>query len=216
MDAVDDPLFSHINRWSASFRLTQYLAPAIRTALPREEVFQRARDLWTPRPPHRSVVEMAQDLEVTYFLASALLGSQCDRPYMAHSIEARYPFLDEDVADFAMRLPEQAKLDGLNEKAVLKAAAGPSIPAPIRERVKQPYTAPEGDVFRTPAGKALLAEHVSGEALAQQGIFDPKRVAWLVDKLHRSRTSFHDDLAVLWIFSTQVLARRYGVSHDLP
>jgi asparagine synthase (glutamine-hydrolysing) len=38
----------------------------------------------------------------------------------------------------------------------------------------------------------------------------------LVNKLGRSPTSFHDDLAILWMLSTQVLADRYGVANLNP
>lgn len=212
LDQRSDPIFSHQNRWRSSFRITQYLAPEIRAGLEVEQVLDGVRDRLPEKYHQWSAVEQAQYLEVTYFLSSALLGSQCDRPYMAHSIEARYPFLDEDVVDFALTLPQSSKLDGLNEKAVLKEAMGSTVPAQIRDRVKQPYTAPEGNVFRSGAGKVLLGTYLSRAALTRVGIFDARRVEWLVHKLERSRTSFYDDLAVLWVLSTQVLADTYGVA----
>lgn len=212
LDQRGDPLFSHLNRWSSSFRITQYLQTDLRRGLTAETVLSGVRDRLPAEFSGWSAVEQAQYLEATYFLASALLASQCDRPYMAHSIEARYPFLDEDVADFALSLPQSAKLDGLQEKVVLKRAVGRDVPAPIRDRVKQPYTAPEGDVFRTRPGRELLDMYVSRGALEATGLFDSKRVAWLINKLVGGATSFHDDLALLWIFSTQALADSYGVA----
>jgi asparagine synthase (glutamine-hydrolysing) len=212
LDQRSDPIFSHQNRWRSAFRITQYLAPDIRAGLDVERVLDGVRDRLPEEYHHWSAVEQAQYLEVTYFLSSALLGSQCDRPYMAHSIEARYPFLDEDVVDYALTLPQSAKLDGMNEKAVLKAAMGSTVPPQIRNRVKQPYTAPEGNVFRSDAGKLLLGTYLSRPALERIGVFDAGRVEWLMRKLERSRTSFYDDLAILWVFSTQVLADTYGVA----
>jgi asparagine synthase (glutamine-hydrolysing) len=212
LDQRADPIFSHQNRWRSSFRITQYLAPDRRAGLEVEQVLDGVRDRLPGEYHHWSAVEQAQYLEVTYFLSSALLGSQCDRPYMAHSIEARYPFLDEDVVDFALTLPQSSKLDGMNEKAILKAAVGATIPSQIRDRVKQPYTAPEGNVFRSDAGRALVDAYLSRAAIERVGVFDAGRVDWLLRKLGRSRTSFYDDLAVLWILSTQVLAGRYGVA----
>jgi asparagine synthase (glutamine-hydrolysing) len=211
IDRRDDPLFSHLNRWSSSYRITQYLAADRRTGLNVETVLDGVRDRLPAAYAGWSAVEQAQYLEVTYFLASSLLASQCDRPYMAHSIEARYPFLDEDVVDFALTLPQTSKLAGLQEKAVLKRAVGADVPAAIRDRVKQPYTAPEGDVFRSPQGADLLDAYASTDALARHGVFDPKRVSWLVRKLRDGRTSFHDDLALLWVVSIQMLADADGV-----
>lgn len=212
LDQRSDPIFSHQNRWRSSFRITQYLAPDIRAGLEVEQVLDGVRDRLPGKYHGWSAVEQAQYLEVSYFLSSALLGSQCDRPYMAHSIEARYPFLDEDVVDFALTLPQSSKLDGMNEKAVLKSGMGLAVPPQILDRVKQPYTAPEGNVFRSEAGKVLLDTYLSSRALKRIGVFDVRRVEWLVGKLERSRTSFYDDLALVWILSTQVLADTYGVA----
>ena len=212
LDQRSDPIFSHQNRWRSAFRITQYLAPDLRTQLEVEQVLDGVRDRLPGEYHQWSAVEQAQYLEVTYFLSSALLGSQCDRPYMAHSIEARYPFLDEDVVDFSLSLPQSSKLDGLNEKAVLKSSMSGAVPPQILDRVKQPYTAPEGNVFRSEGGKVLLDAYLSRQALEQTGVFDVQRVQWLLRKLQRSRTSFYDDLAILWVLSTQVLASTYGVA----
>lgn len=212
LDQRSDPLFSHLNRWGSSFRITQYLQPDLRRGLTQEKVLSGVRERLPADFGGWSAVEQAQYLEATYFLASTLLASQCDRPYMAHSIEARYPFLDEDVADFALSLPQSAKLDGLQEKVVLKRAVGRDVPAAIRDRVKQPYTAPEGDVFRSEPGQELLQRYASRAAVEASGLFDSKRVAWLINKLVRGTTSFHDDLALLWIVSTQALVDIYGVA----
>jgi len=58
----------------------------------------------------------------------------------------------------------------------------------------------------------LLDTYLSSQALKRIGVFDVGRVEWLVRKLERSRTSFYDDLAILWVLSTQVLANTYGVA----
>lgn len=213
LDQRDHPLFSHLNRWASSFKMTRYLAPDLRASVSLESIYAGVEAGLPADYPLWSTVEQAQYLEVTYFLASALLASQCDRPYMSHSVEARYPFLDEDVVDFALTLPVESKLRGLEEKVVLKRAVGAEVPQQIVKRVKQPYTAPEGDVFRSAPGSELLQEYLSVSALASTGLFDEKRVSWLVRKLRNGPTSFHDDLALLWIFSSQVLATTYGVSH---
>jgi asparagine synthase (glutamine-hydrolysing) len=57
------------------------------------------------------------------FLSNYLLSSQGDRMAMANSVEGRYPFLDHRVIEFASRLPAKLKLNGLNEKYILKKAA---------------------------------------------------------------------------------------------
>lgn len=210
LEQHDDPVFSHLHRWSAAFRITQYLAEPLRDQVSLEGTLERVRERLPEAFHGWSTVERAQYLEATYFLGTSLLATQCDRPFMAQSVECRYPFLDEDVIDFALTLPESSKLHELNEKLVLKEAVRDQLPPAVTERVKQPYTAPEGGVFRSPTGRVLLERYLSPDAVADTEVFDPRRVAWLIDKTQRSRTSFHDDLALVWILSTQMLVQTYG------
>ena len=57
-----------------------------------------------------------------------------DRNSMAHSIEARVPFLDHRLVEFAFSLPTHFKLDGVETKAVMRQALRDLLPARIRER----------------------------------------------------------------------------------
>jgi len=79
-----------------------------------------------------------------------------DKMTMAHSIEARVPFLDHDVVEFATRLPNCYKLaDGVG-KAVLKRAAEPYVDHDLIYRRKQGFGAPMDKWFRSPLRPALL------------------------------------------------------------
>jgi asparagine synthase (glutamine-hydrolysing) len=57
-----------------------------------------------------------------------------DRNSMAHSIEARVPFLDHRLVEFAFRLPPEYKVDGVETKAVLRRAMKGVLPEPVRVR----------------------------------------------------------------------------------
>jgi asparagine synthase (glutamine-hydrolysing) len=57
-----------------------------------------------------------------------------DRNSMAHSIEARVPFLDHRLVEFCFRLPGDYKLDGVETKAVLRDAMRGVLPESILER----------------------------------------------------------------------------------
>lgn len=71
-----------------------------------------------------------------------------DKLTMAHSVEARVPFLDHDVVDFARRLPPSYKLkDGVG-KYILKKAAEPYLDKDIVHRKKQGFGAPMEEWFR--------------------------------------------------------------------
>lgn len=65
-----------------------------------------------------------------------------DKMTMAHSVEARVPFLDHDVIEFAMRLPADYKLQDGVGKRVLKKAAEPYVDHDLLYRRKQGFGAP--------------------------------------------------------------------------
>jgi asparagine synthase (glutamine-hydrolysing) len=57
-----------------------------------------------------------------------------DRNSMAHSIEARVPFLDHRLVELAFRLPAEAKVRGADTKRLLREAMKGVLPEPIRTR----------------------------------------------------------------------------------
>jgi len=94
---------------------------------------------------HNAVVPAAPSAKPVYALdnelrtqtASASLPALLryeDRNSMAHSIEARVPFLDARLVDFAFSLPEAFKIRGVTTKYVLREAMRGLIPEEIRTR----------------------------------------------------------------------------------
>jgi len=65
-----------------------------------------------------------------------------DRMSMAHSIEARVPFLDHRIVEFSSKIPTKLKLKGLNEKLVLKKSMTKRVPKGILKRKKQRFLVP--------------------------------------------------------------------------
>jgi asparagine synthase (glutamine-hydrolysing) len=83
---------------------------------------------------------------VTY-LAGDLLP-KTDRMTMAHSVEARAPFLDVAWVEWTARLPERYKVRGLQTKWLLKAAFADKLPPAIAGRGKQGFGVPVGHWLR--------------------------------------------------------------------
>jgi asparagine synthase (glutamine-hydrolysing) len=106
--------------------------------------------------------------ELRTFLHGLLLVE--DKLSMAHSLETRVPFLDDDLVDFAARIPVGYKLRNLptaaatdenlpgkrqlyvqqtnDGKAILRKAMGRIIPAEVSDRNKQGFSAPDASWFR--------------------------------------------------------------------
>ena len=109
-------------------------------------------------------------------LAGLLLGPKGDRVAMANGVEARYPFLDEDVIALTSRLHPRWKLRrGLRDKYLLRQAAQRVLPEAVAQRPKHMFRAPLAESFlaRPPA---FVLELISAESLARTGYFDVERV----------------------------------------
>ncbi len=131
-----------------------------------------------------------------------------DRLTMAHSVEARVPYLDPRIVHFANRLPSRYKLRGNFEKYILRTAMRGIVPDIILERRKQGLGTPLIPWFR--GGLYDVARDLLSPAnLRGRGIFDERAV----DKLfHSSRdVRFHrDDLGKLFkILMVELWQRLY-------
>ncbi len=128
---------------------------------------------------------------------------------MAHSVEGRFPFLDTDLVELANSLPPAFKLRGLDEKHVLKRAAGGLVPDAIIRRSKQPYRAPDAQAFVAPDAPDWVAEVVSERAVTDAGVFDPVLVdrLWRKCRLHPADEPFSnaDNMALVGVLSTGLL-----------
>jgi asparagine synthase (glutamine-hydrolysing) len=77
-----------------------------------------------------------------------LLLMRVDKMTMASSVEARVPFLDQEVVRLAMSIPQSVKFKDGALKAILKKAVAPLLPADIVHRPKQGFAVPVEDWFQ--------------------------------------------------------------------
>ncbi|MBW4439167.1 MAG: asparagine synthase (glutamine-hydrolyzing) [Pleurocapsa minor GSE-CHR-MK-17-07R] len=91
------------------------------------------------RSLRRNGSDTAQALVInTWLTGNALLN--CDKVTMAHSLEARVPFFDPHLLDFAAVIPPDLRMT--SNKYVLREAMRPLLPAFALERPKQPFSTP--------------------------------------------------------------------------
>lgn len=207
-DDVRNPFFSHLPRWELTSRLKIFFSEEMR----RQEN-DAVGDLIAQLPLEYLNWDsfcQAQYLETALLLPGYILSSQGDRVALAHSVEARHPFLDYRVVEFAAALPQQLKMKVLNEKYILKKAFGHLLPPAILHRHKQPYRAPDGKSFFAGNSDDYVAELLSPEALADCGLFDTDAVGKLVEKFRTGRAiGVKDDMALVGILSTQLVAHHF-------
>ena len=126
---------------------------------------------------------------------------------MANSVEARYPFLDEDVVRYMSRVPPEWKLKGLfRDKHVLRKSAAGLLPAKVANQPKKMFRAPFGDTVLLP-NAPFVEQLLSEESVAKAGYFCPKQVQLELQRLKTKRRSpmrTFDEMSFVGIFATQL------------
>jgi asparagine synthase (glutamine-hydrolysing) len=136
--------------------------------------------------------------DVTMYLPYDLLV-KVDIASMANSLEARSPFLDHKVMEFAARLPVDLKLRGAQGKFLLKKAFEPMLPREILYRKKMGFGVPINRWLRTdlkqPAYDILLDSRT-----IDRGYFKRRAVQQLLDDHVFMRADHSYRLwALLWL-----------------
>lgn len=198
--------FSHLPRWESGRRILLYLRPEVRSQVADRPYPELVADAMPPGARIASPLRRAQVLELMTFLPTMLLGGQSDRMLMAHSIEGRYPFLDNALVDALLAMPDTLLSPLPREKALLREAMRGHLPEQLCNRPKQAYTAPLRGTLAMPEAVPLFDEFLSPAALDQVGLFDPARVGWALRRAQSpGGMSGEDARAVLFMLTTQML-----------
>ncbi|HEY8725350.1 MAG TPA: asparagine synthase (glutamine-hydrolyzing) [Gaiellaceae bacterium] len=120
-----------------------------------------------------------QDVDLGIYLVDDLLV-KTDRASMAHSLEARVPYLDTVVTNLALALPTRHKIRGLTKKVLLRKAAAPLLPREIVHGKKRGFSIPAAAWLRGEL-EPFARETLSRETLHRQGFFSPEVVGRLLD-----------------------------------
>ena len=138
----------------------------------------------------------AQFTDIQTYLVGDIL-TKVDRTSMAHSLEARAPFLDYQLVEWGMRLPPSLKLRGQEGKWVLKKAMEPMLPHALLYRPKQGFATSLTTVFRDRMTE--VRARLLGPAMLESGLFDRAAIARLLDQ-HATGTSDH--AGPIWLLLT--------------
>jgi asparagine synthase (glutamine-hydrolysing) len=106
-----------------------------------------------------------------------------DKLSMAHGLEVRLPFLDNTLIDFAAKLPAHCKLNGRQNKVLLRQLAASRLPTEYALRRKQAFYFPLESMYRHEAFQDMLAETLSPDAIAERGIFNVAAIEQLKQRV---------------------------------
>ncbi len=117
------------------------------------------------------------DIKTT--LVSEML-TKVDRMTMAHGLEARVPFLDHHLVEWAFRVPSRHKLRGVEGKYLVKKAMEAHLPKPILYRPKQGFNVPMKLWMRAQL-KDFVRDSFASAQFSGRGLYRAQRVTALLD-----------------------------------
>lgn len=208
------------------YQYWQRLVPdEARRALFNDDAYRELEDVST-FDVFRSVFGSDPRLETAEDMVNASLYFECktflhglfvveDKLSMAHSLETRVPFLDNDLVDLAMRIPPRLKLRDLTNaprmdenapakqaylsttsdgKVVLRRAMSRIIPEQVTTRAKQGFSAPDASWFR---GESIdYIEELLGDPRAR--IYGYLRPEYVRRRLDAHRGGVHNHRLFIW------------------
>jgi asparagine synthase (glutamine-hydrolysing) len=102
-----------------------------------------------------------------------------DRATMAHSLEARSPFLDHVVMELAASLPVSFKQAWGRKKRILKASLRGRIPDTLVDRPKMGFSVPIAKWLRTDL-REMAHDVLLSRRASERGYFDGTEIARLL------------------------------------
>jgi asparagine synthase (glutamine-hydrolysing) len=160
------------------------------------------------------LVTRLQDVDFGLYLVDDLL-TKTDRASMAWSLEARVPFMDTMVSNFAFSLPVRHKVRGFSKKRLLRKAVEPLLPREIVNGRKRGFSIPAAAWLRGDL-EPFARETLSGETLRRQGFFRPEAVARVIDDHVSGREDLSRQLWGLLSFTLWYEHHVEGVARDAP
>ena len=179
--ALSLPLHERLTRWNAIFYddLPDLLVPGLESPTDIDPLWHlggeldRLSDSATP-------LQKLLHANFTTYLPSDLLVKM-DRCTMAHSLEARSPFLDTALIEYVAALPDHFKLSGKWTKVILREAFADLLPPEIDARGKMGFGVPLGEWFRGEL-REYLCDHLIDSGARYQTYLSPVYVHRLVQR----------------------------------
>jgi asparagine synthase (glutamine-hydrolysing) len=125
--------------------------------------------------------------------------TKVDRATMAVSIEGREPLIDHRLAEFAFSLPFEMRRGPLGPKHLLKKILYRHVPRHLVDRPKRGFAVPVKEWLTTDLHELVL-DHLSPQAVAGQGLFDPALVGRYLARLKVNDTSVRQRIWLLLAF----------------
>ncbi|MBT3510992.1 MAG: asparagine synthase (glutamine-hydrolyzing) [Nitrospina sp.] len=143
---------------------------------------------------NRPYLDVLLKLQYSGWLPDCILN-KLDKTSMAHSVEARVPFLDHDLVEFLYKSPSHLKLNGLRDKVLLRDQLAQLLPGHFSRRKKINFYIPIGNFLHKEPLRGFVETCLSEESVRKRGYFSWEMVKTLRNSIGKE-----------FIFDKQVLA----------
>jgi asparagine synthase (glutamine-hydrolysing) len=123
-------------------------------------------------------LDRLQYIDTALYLPADLLA-KVDRMSMAHSLEARVPFLDRAVVELGRRIPSRLRMRGLTTKYLLRRAMAGRLPPAVLGGKKLGFHVPMS-AWLAGSLKEFATDVLAPDRLRRQGLLDPAAVGRLL------------------------------------
>jgi asparagine synthase (glutamine-hydrolysing) len=118
---------------------------------------------------------------------------------MSVSLEGREPFLDQNIIDWAAKLPNQYKIKNGQRKYVLKQIVHKYVSPELMDRPKMGFSIPVHTWLKNEL-KPLVDKYTNREFIEKQGIFDFAYVEDICHKFYNGGREKHEKIWFLLVF----------------
>jgi len=134
-----------------------------------------------------------------------------DKMTMAHSLEARVPFLDKEFIALCSQIPANLKLRGFTEKYILRQSMKGVVPKEIIKRKKHGFNVPIQDWLNNEL-KGMVAQLLSPAVIKKQGFYNP---AYIEKLLTNYKNNPHYYSRQLWVLLNFELWHKIYIESDV-
>lgn len=122
-----------------------------------------------------------------------------DTASMASALEVRVPYLDHNLVEFAINVPLKYKVQGTEQKFLMKKALEKYLPHDLIYRKKWGFPAPVGDWLQQDLAY-LIDKYLNEKRLKKQGLFEPHMVQNFVNLFRRGKHYHYKRVWALIVF----------------
>ena len=187
IQAAGLPRIERYFRWSSTFHAAEKLEVAtddFRNLAENADAIG-VLDKWFAAANGSSIIDATLLTDLMTYLPNDLLV-KVDIASMANSLEARSPFLDHKVIEFAASLPANQKMRGMQTKYLLKKVAAQLVPKEVVYRRKMGFGVPIGRWLRDEM-RPFLHEVLLSDRSMKRGIIKPEALRQYVQEHTESK-----------------------------